>query len=710
MTIDIKRSSQRYGLIVILILALFISAIFFYARNNSITKLSDNVAQLNKFDNDYDLIDTCVLLLYKADNNCRLFGATANNTYMKEFSKDVSRISNILDRLTANENAIPFSQNIQGLVEQKKAKMQVYLKLRRLTDRLYDLGSKIDTVKERTVFSGNEITKGRFKTMIVIDTIKPKHEVREKNLIGRLADAFTRKDKKIDTSKALVKKEIMLDTSLSSKAFNSAQIKNINAYFRNLFNHNKLLAANEIEVLRINSKIIAELIDLLNNFKKNDISLMIDVKKSINQDLDLTFKSIDNIYILILALLLVLVFVILFNLWMIYRNENRLIDYGKKASQYAQSKSRFLANMSHEIRTPLNSVIGFSEQLSQDNLSERQQEQINAIKTSSELLLDLVNDILDFSKYEDGKINFDKVSFSPADVINEVINSVGILAQRKGLTLEKQVSFKANFFLQGDSLRLKQVIMNLLSNAIKFTDYGGVILKADLISTSKKKSILKIQVIDTGIGIEEKDAALIFDEFSQVNYATTMNTQKGTGLGLAICKKIVELQGGKIGLTSEMNKGSIFTFELPYELCYDNVTKEKNLLISNVSHLAGKRILLVDDNKMNVLLAKTVVKKYEIVTDTAYDGVEAFQLFEKNEYDLVLTDIQMPLMGGVELTRLIRLLENKTKANVAVLGVTANVMEEDRNRYLAAGINDLVLKPYSEKELIEKISGYISNS
>ena len=250
--------------------------------------------------------------------------------------------------------------------------------------------------------------------------------------------------------------------------------------------------------------------------------------------------------------------------------------------------------------------------------------------------------------------------------------------------------------------------MNLLSNAIKFTDQGSVTLKAEVVYTTKKQGFLKVQIIDTGIGIEEKDAGVIFDEFSQVNYSTTKNTQKGTGLGLAICKKIVELQGGKISLSSKINKGSNFTFEIPYEFCYDSANQRKSLVIADISHLAGKRILLVDDNKMNVLLAQTVVKKYKIVTDTAYDGAEAFQLFQQNHYDLILTDVQMPVMGGVELTRLIRSEKDKSKSNVPILGVTANVMEEDRDKYLASGMNALVLKPYSEKELIDKIADYIT--
>lgn len=707
MTINSAKSSSRYGLTVILILALFIAAIFFYTRNNRINTLSANVNQLHLIETDYSALDTCVLILYRADNNGRLFEATGNNAYMRRYDVEIKRLSAILDSLKINENAKLHSQNIKGLIAKKKAKMMIYLKLKRLTDSLIFKSSGIDTLRERTVTNGFELTKGKFKTMITIDTIKPKQEeVKQKGLFGRLAAALSKKKSKSDTAAVLVKKEITLDTSLSSRRYNLLQMRNINSYFHNLYSKHKLLKDSEVEILHINSRIINEIVSLLQNFKQSEAAFVSDAKKNIHYDLDHTFKSISNIYSVIFVLLILLVAVILFNLWMIYRNEGKLIDYGQKVSQYAQSKSRFLANMSHEIRTPLNSVIGFSEQLSQENLSPQQKQQVEAIKTSSEILLDLVNDILDFSKYEVGKINFDKVAFAPNDAINEVVNSIAIQASRKGLKLEKQVAFDSKLFIQGDSLRLKQLVMNLLSNAIKFTDNGSVTLKAELLTSSRKKSILRVQVIDTGIGIEEKDAALIFDEFAQVNYSLTKNAQKGTGLGLAICKKIVELQHGKISVSSKIGVGSNFTFEIPYEICEDQSSQKKILSLGDVGFLVGRRILLVDDNKMNVLLAQTVLKKYDIITDTAYDGAEAYQLFVKNKYDLILTDVQMPVMGGLELTRSVRGIDSE-KSLVPILGVTANVIEEDIARYLAAGMNDLVLKPYSENELINKIVSHI---
>jgi signal transduction histidine kinase len=706
MAIKSTKSSSRYGLTVILILALFVVATFFYAKNYRINDLSNKVSQLHSLETDFSALDTCVLILYRVDNNGRLFEATGNNSYMKMYSSEIARLSGILDSLKTNDKAQ--DSQIKSLIVRKKAKMDAYLKLERLTDSLILKSAAIDTLKERVFARGFELVKGNFKTMVTIDTLKPKQEeAKQKGLFGRLAAAISKKKFKKDSSVVLVKKEITLDTSLSSRNYNLLQLQNINSYFRNLYSKRKLLNDREIEILHINSRIINEIVLLLQNFKQNEATFEANVKSNIHNNLEQTFENISNIYTFIFVLLVLLVAVILFNLWIIYKNENKLIDYGQKASQYAQSKSRFLANMSHEIRTPLNSVIGFSEQLSQENLSIQQKQQVEAIKASSEILLDLVNDILDFSKYEIGKINFDKVAFVPFNVINEVINSIAIQASRKGINLERQFSFDDSLVIQGDSLRLKQLVMNLLSNAIKFTDTGDVVLRADMLNNSKNACVLRVQVIDTGIGIEEKDVSLIFDEFAQVDYSITKNSEKGTGLGLAICKKIVELQHGNISVISKIGEGSNFTFEIPYEVCENRSMNKTALITTDVDILVGKRALLVDDNKMNVMLAQTVLQRYQMLIDTASDGAEAYELFKNHDYDLLLTDVQMPVMSGLELTRKVRSSSDELKAHLPILGITANVIEEDRVRYLAAGMNDLVLKPYSEKELVNKIVSFV---
>ncbi|RZK58077.1 MAG: response regulator [Pedobacter sp.] len=710
-----KNSSTRFGLVVFLILSLFLCATFFYVRNSKGNDLVRDVTHLSELKEDYALIDSCIVVLYNADNNCRLYAVTGQKAYINKFVGDINFVSHILENIklstTLDDKKAP--QDLKGLVNQKKVRTELYLRLRQLTDSLINLSTGVDTGnKIHADEDGNELTYKQFKTMVTIDTIKiaPKAQ-KEKNLIGRLGDAIKRKapTKQDNSVSRVVRIETKLDTSKKAKAFNKLQLKNMNNYFRNLYAANSLLKSNEIIILKLNTKIITEIVALLQNYKNKEIGFAAQNRAEIKGKIDGTFNSINKIFVFSIVLLILLVSAILYNLWKIYKNESELINYGQKASQYANSKSRFLANMSHEIRTPLNSVIGFSEQLSQGKLDPQQIEQVGAIRSSSVMLLDVVNDILDFSKYETGKVNFDKISFIPLDAITEVFNSIAIQATNKGIELNKDISFKRNFCFSGDSLRLKQVVMNLLSNAIKFTDKGSVTLKADVV-LSAKKGLLTVQIIDTGIGIGTEDIDMIFDEFAQVYYSSTKIKQKGTGLGLAICKRIVEFQGGQIGVASELGKGSIFSFEIPYEVCaagdaLKNVA-DKSI---NINGLEGKRILLADDNKMNILLAQTVIKKYKMTTDVAYDGIEAFELFKKNGYDLILTDIQMPEMGGLELTRVIRSHTDRSKINIPILGVTANVLEEDRKKYIDSGINDLVLKPFSEKELIDKMAHYLKN-
>ncbi|WP_177217112.1 ATP-binding protein [Pedobacter insulae] len=413
--------------------------------------------------------------------------------------------------------------------------------------------------------------------------------------------------------------------------------------------------------------------------------------------------DIDKISFNIILLILI-VALIFYNLWKIYQNENDLVISNDKAAEFAVAKTRFLTTMSHEIRTPLNSVIGFSEQLSQSALSKDQAAQLTAIRSSSAMVLDLVNDILDFSKYEAYRVNLEIAPFSLMDCISEVVHIMAIQAVQKGIELKTDISFGKDFCVVGDTLRLKQLVMNLLSNAIKFTERGSVKLKADVKLTKGNQLILKAWIIDTGIGIDEVNLGRIFDEFAQVNYLPSQFRHKGTGLGLAICKKIVEFQNGEINVVSELDKGSIFSFSIPYEICDNKISAVESPPTIDLATLVGKRILLVDDNIMNILLAQTVISKHQLFADVAYNGQEALALFEQNQYDLILTDIEMPIVNGVVLSKAIRSCSDAVKRNTPILGVTAHLLAEDRLLYKSAGMNDLISKPFSEKELMDKIA------
>lgn len=697
-----KRSPIRYYLIIFLILILSLFAFFLYLRYKKMNELKENIATLVQLKGDYSKVDSCIYTLYQAENNSRLYAVTANREYIKTFSLQIQKVSTFLTELDLDVDEGGLIPDMNRLLRQKKIKTESYLKLRKLTDSLVIGFSQLGLV-EREVEAKIALPapKKQLKTITSFDTIK--HEpAPTKKFFGRLADAFSSKKK--DTSLTIVKTERSIVVNQDVRSFNKQQIKKIEDYYKHLYANASKLKSDEKEILLLNSKLVTDIISILQRFKKDEISYLIDTRTLLSEELLTDVKSLDWITMINILLLVSLIIFILYNIVKQYKNEKVLITLSKRAAQDSHSKSRFLANMSHEIRTPLNSVVGFSEQLSKSDLTTEQSDQVNAIRNSSEMLLALVNEILDFSKYEVGKINLEKAPFVPYDEIMEVFNSMNVLAVNKNLLLENKVTLEKDTCLLGDRLRLKQMVMNLLTNAIKFTASGTVTLKVNLSHHGKKQAVLKVHVEDTGIGIAVEDLEFIFDEFAQV-YSST---KQGTGLGLAICKKIVELQGGKIDVTSVLGKGSVFSFEIPYELTkIKEEVKVTETSKPSKGKLTGKHILLVDDNKMNVLLAQTVLKKWEMGFDCAYDGKEALELFKKNDYDLILTDIQMPIMGGVELTHEVRYNGDFNKSKIPILGITAHVLLEDREAYLKAGMNDLVLKPFLEQELIDKITQYI---
>jgi signal transduction histidine kinase/CheY-like chemotaxis protein len=483
----------------------------------------------------------------------------------------------------------------------------------------------------------------------------------------------------------------------------------INDYYLQIYLTNNKVKKIEKRLCNINELLILTIVERLEKYK----SIERNYHSAVHQIDDMTvlseIKNLDKFTRVLLALTICLLASVFYVIYHFYQNEKALIAHSDKAAYYAISKSRFLANMSHEIRTPLNSIIGFSEQLAQINLGEKQREQVRAIKSSSIMLLEVVNDILDFSKYETGKVILEQIPFSPYAAIKDVFDSMSVQATKKKIGFKMDLTIDDDVYILGDPLRLKQVVMNLLSNAIKFTSNGTVTLYADLTMVQEGQAKLNVNITDTGMGINPVDQQIIFDEFAQVYYPSTTERQQGTGLGLAICKKIVEFQGGTIHVESAEGKGSVFSFELSYQTTAKPVLIESPTLklYQNAVSLTGKRILLVDDNMLNILLISTILKKYKISFDEVSNGKEAYKYFKENEYDLILTDIQMPEMGGVELAQEVRKDRDIKKKNTPILGVTANVLQEDRLKYLASGMNELVLKPFLEHELLEKILTFI---
>lgn len=384
--------------------------------------------------------------------------------------------------------------------------------------------------------------------------------------------------------------------------------------------------------------------------------------------------------------------------------EQELLKAKDLAEEVANTKTQFLANMSHEVRTPMNGIIGLTKLLLNTDLSIKQKEYLNAIDISSNTLLVVVNDILDISKIEAGKMTFENKKFKLVDLISSVVDVFESKAAENKIDLESYIDKGIPEYLIGDSIRLNQILYNLINNAIKFTPEGKVIVKIDQLSRSNDNISLDISIIDTGIGICEESQKKIFDVFTQAKEDTTRK-YGGTGLGLTIVKKLVELQGGVIDLESIPNQGSTFSVKLKFLIPNDEneVIDKHSKKINDFSELDGLHILLAEDNSINQLLTNDLLSDKGVVVKIVADGQQAVNSFKKNDYDLILMDMQMPIMDGYHAIQEIRNMAETKKNSIPIVALTAHATEGEREKCIDAGADDYLSKPFQPEELLNMI-------
>lgn len=391
------------------------------------------------------------------------------------------------------------------------------------------------------------------------------------------------------------------------------------------------------------------------------------------------------------------------------RQAERMRKARDLAQQSAQMKEQFLASISHEMRTPMNAILGMSNILVQTNLTDEQQGLVKNIKSSSEILLGVVNDILEISAIQNGKVVFENQPFDLKDLVNNLVNVMQYKAKEKDIQLEIKMAPNVPHFISGDKLRLNQVLYNLVGNAIKFTDKGHVKVFIEKLYDIGGSVQLKFSVEDTGIGISDDKLDAVFEAFTRILRKDRL--YEGTGLGLSICKNLIEQQGGKIGATSEEGRGSTFFFDLIFDIAkpisetgQGTVSPQKAL-----SPDAQFTLLLVEDHKMNQMVArKTLERKWPNIKITiADDGQAALDLLRVNDYDIVLMDIQMPVMDGYEATKIIRETFPPERANMTILAMTAHAHVAKDGKYKDYGMDDFVLKPFEPDDLFSKISKYV---
>jgi signal transduction histidine kinase/CheY-like chemotaxis protein len=412
----------------------------------------------------------------------------------------------------------------------------------------------------------------------------------------------------------------------------------------------------------------------------------------------------------LLAAIIAAILLALATAWMVYKNQSnqaRIVESRQKALAEAAEKRRFLAYMSHEFRTPLSSVSGFAEQMEQTSLSKEQLEYLSGIIASSEILLTTVNDILDLSKLEAGKMNFMLEPFLPGETINQLIRAFRGAAAEKGLTLVNR-PLRNDVVLLGDEIRLRQILNNLLSNAIKYTHKGSVEIEAIIADNGKEGHWLTVKVSDTGIGIPAEHLSEIFNEYTRVHAESASRWVIGTGLGLPVTKRLIDALGGDIEVSSRVGKGSELIVRLPYSRSNVDLVKKQPIKSSINLKDSGIKILIADDNYFNILLLKSIFKRTGIEVDIAENGNEALEQLNKGDYNMLLSDMYMPGMDGLELTRSIRNEKRSGISQLPVIMITGNVSVEARVQMKEAGVNDYLFKPFQQADLLGIVGKYLN--
>jgi signal transduction histidine kinase/CheY-like chemotaxis protein/CHASE3 domain sensor protein len=653
---------------IVLLLCIFLLVIItgIYV-NVKISTTIDKVSIQNKADKHLVLLKSLSSKLIDAQNQLYSFNLTRDKNYLNDYYHSIreaqKRLNTLKNLKTKDEEQKRYTDSIEILVFEKFNILDSLM----LIQNNYRVSETLEIVTDKFAEISN----------LTQPTNKEKKKFR----------SIFKREKSLSNSEMNFKVDYFAN-----------ELKEIKNYEGNKELKNNALEFTLIQYDKFIMQEIAVFIDKLSKKEKTYLA----GKALIAKDAAKDAKQITQLFSFLTSLLLILIF---YNIKSYVKKNNKYKNVLKeaklKSDELAAAKERFLSNMSHELKTPLISIIGFTDLLTREQTdfsNQSHKEKLSIIQKSANYLLSLINEILDHAKLQNGKVEFIKESFLVNELIQEIVDMLEETARKRGNFIQFQADHK-QLIVVGDSAKLKQVLLNLIGNAIKFTENGNIILTYKPISANKGDFFVEFKISDNGIGIEKDRLYQIFNEFEQEN----VNTSKdfgGTGLGLNICKTIIELQGGKIDVESTKGTGTTFTFSLPFELGnalkVQTKTSEKGI---NLDNIHGKSILIVDDEAYNRRLLESVLYPYDVNIHTATNGLEAVELAENNIFHLILMDIKMPKMNGIEASQKIKSLR---KVCEPIIALTAGTLEDNaKNENYFDGF---ISKPFDNQEFLIIIS------
>jgi signal transduction histidine kinase/CheY-like chemotaxis protein len=697
------KTLSRKFISVFILVVIILSVLALFIRSSMYAK-ADKIAVMARETNfDQSGPQRALLLVHQAEDCFQESLLTAGKEKSKAYKSKLFQAINVIDSLLnekPDSSALSSSQfvKIHYWYHQKvKLSDKLYL-LKHSFDSLLTAYSAIDTAVNKSLTSVNLTSHSRkIKSFSYSDTVTKNPNGRKKGLLGRIKDAIANNGGKSPNT-------VEINHNSTSKIVDAATQKII-ARDKNLFalklkqlqQHNMKVLSTQKDLIALNVHLTNELEAIINQEKEIIFNVQNEFNKLAVKSYRDTNTMLNSFFLAALFLLLVVAVLVILFINKLDKSETALWEENKRAVTIAQQKMDLLLHMSHEIRNPLTSIQGFLYIFRRNPLTDRQKEMLDAIKLSSDMLLQTLNDTLDAAKMESSEFKINKDPFNPSVTLKEIIESMEFSAAKKNLDLNYNFEGDQNAVLLGDAFRLRQIMVNLISNAVKYTKTGSINVNARL-GVIEGKNGLQIAVIDTGEGISAEQQLNLFSKFYQTN---SSKGKTGSGLGLFICKELVQAQGGQISVTSEVDKGSTFSFFIPYDAYKSSGNSETS---GTLPMLNGISILAVDDNELNLMLLKMLTKKWNVKFYQAAGGKAALEILAKEEITVILTDIQMPGMDGNELLAAIRQLRFP-KNNVPVIVMTGE--QADMGNLLKHGFSGALIKPFVEAELIRQIAAAI---